>query len=60
MTISILHLLWIIPISAIVGIGIVGIAGQNSKCERESRIYKEGFSDGYNEGITKNTQKDRP
>lgn len=60
MMISILHLLWIVPLSAIVGICIVGIAEQNSRCERESRIYKEGFSDGYNEGITKNTQKDRP
>lgn len=60
MMISILHLLWIVPVSTIVGIAIVGLTEQNSRYERESRIYEEGFSDGYDEGITKATKNNRP
>lgn len=44
--ISALHLFWIIPISIMVSIVFTGLVNINSKCEKESRIYREGYSAG--------------
>ena len=57
---SLWHLLWIIPLAAFGGHMLIEFVATNSRCERESSIYHEGYTDGVNNTLKLNGLLEHP
>lgn len=57
---SLWHLLWIIPLAAFGGHMLIEFVATNSICERESSIYRKGYTDGVNNTLKLNELLEHP
>ena len=57
---SLWHLLWIIPLAMFGGHIMIELVATNSICERESSIYRKGYTDGVNNTLKLNELLEHP
>lgn len=57
---SLWHLLWIIPLAAFGGYILIEFVATNSRCERESSIYRKGYTDDVNNTLKLNELLEHP